>query len=168
MSKPFLKNILAAVNGSQSSMQAVMYGIIMAKQYNLNLKIVYVVDTATVKFLASSNFFVDEEKDYYLESLRKDGKTYLNYAENLAKSKGLVVETELREGSVWSEIIKSADESNTDMILIGGHENNNMISGSIENRKSFAATARSEIAAFAHCPVLIIHKPEIEALFKIS
>lgn len=50
MSKPFLKNILAAVNGSQSSMQAVMYGIIMAKQYNLNLKIVYVVDTATVKF----------------------------------------------------------------------------------------------------------------------
>ena len=63
MSKPFLKNILAAVNGSQSSMQAVMYGIIMAKQYNLNLKIVYVVDTATVKFLASSNFFVAEEKD---------------------------------------------------------------------------------------------------------
>ena len=118
--------------------------------------------------MASSNFFVDEEKDYYLESLRKDGKTYLNYAENLAKSKGLVVETELREGSVWSEIIKSADESNTDMILIGGHENNNMISGSIENRKSFAATARSEIATFAHCPVLIIHKPEIEALFKIS
>ena len=100
MSKPFLKNILAAVNGSQSSMQAVMYGIIMAKQYNLNLKIVYVVDTATVKFLASSNFFVDEEKDYYLESLRKDGKTYLNYAENLAKiiSMGTPYKTAVPEG----------------------------------------------------------------------
>lgn len=165
---PLLKNIIVAVNGSESSMQAAMYAIMMAKQYSLNLKAVYVVDTATLKFLTSSNFLVSEEKDSYEADLRHDGKTYLEYVKNLAKSKGLEIQTELRDGSVWAEIIKAADEFSADMILLGGHETKDKFKAmETAPHRSVAATARSEIVNYAHCPVLVIHKPKIDALFKI-
>ena len=97
-----------------------MYAVMLAKQYSLVLRAVYVVDTATIKFLTSSKFLVSEEKDSYETDLRRDGKTYLEYVKNLAKSKGMEIETELREGSVWAEIIKAADDFSADMILLGG------------------------------------------------
>lgn len=165
---PLLKKIIVAINGSDSSMQAAMYGIMMAKQYSLALKVVYVVDTATLKFLTSSKFLVSEEEDSYEMDLRHDGNTYLEYVQNLAKSKGLEIQTELRSGSVWAEVIKAADEFSADMILIGVHESKDKLKA-IETapHRSVAATARSEIVTYAHCPVLVIHKPQLEALFKI-
>lgn len=165
---PLLKKIIVAINGSESSVQAAMYAVMLAKQYSLALRAVYVVDTATIKFLTSSKFLVSEEKDSYETDLRRDGKTYLEYVKNLAKSKGMEIETELREGSVWAEIIKTADDFSADMILLGGHETKDKLK-IIESQphRSAAATARSEIVNYAHCPVLVIHKPQIEALFKI-
>ena len=99
---PLLKKIIVAINGSESSVQAAMYAIMLSKQYSLALKAVYVVDTATIKFLTNSKFLVSEEKDSYESDLKRDGKTYLEYVKNLAKSKGMEIETELREGSVWA------------------------------------------------------------------
>ena len=82
---PLLKKIIVAINGSESSVQAAMYAVMLAKQYSLALRAVYVVDTATIKFLTSSKFLVSEEKDSYETDLRRDGKTYLEYVKNLAK-----------------------------------------------------------------------------------
>ena len=75
MAKPLIKNILVAINGSQSSIQAAMYGIILAKQNDFNMKVVYVVDTATIKFLTASKLFINEEK----ESYEVDGKVLLRF-----------------------------------------------------------------------------------------
>lgn len=168
MNKALLKNIIVSINGSQSSIHAAMYGIMLAKQYGCTLKIIFVVDTATIKFLMASKFFVPEERDSYVEALRKDGRTYLDYVEKLASSKGVKIQTELLEGSVCTSVIKAADDFKADMLLIGGKENKSNITPFSESRKNIVATAREEIMNFAHCPVLVIHKPEIEALFKIS
>lgn len=169
MNKGLLRNIVVAINGSQSSVQAAMYGIILSRQYSLNMKAVYVVDTATIKFLTSQNFLVSEEKDSYEVQLKADGKTYLDYVENLASSKGLKIEIELREGSVWTEIINAADECEADMILLGGHEPSDKYANGkrTDPYRSVAVTTRNSIVNYARCPVLVIHKPEIEALFKI-
>ena len=40
MSKPLFSRILVAVNGSEASIHAAMYGIIMAKTYHLDLKFI--------------------------------------------------------------------------------------------------------------------------------
>lgn len=170
MSKPFLKNIIVAVNGTQSSVQAAMYSIILAKQYNLSVKAVFVVDTATIKFLTNSRFLVSDEKNSFEEDLKRDGKNALDYVSSLAKSKGVKLETELRSGSVWAEIINAADEYEADMIIMGGHESKSKMVQSLDAspHRSVAATARSEIVKYAHCPVLVVHKPEMEALFKVS
>ncbi|MBQ1949888.1 MAG: universal stress protein [Treponema sp.] len=168
MSKSLLKNIIISINGSQSSIHAAMYGIMLAKQYEAALKVVFVVDTATIKFLLNSKFFVPEERDSYTEALRKDGRTYLDYVKKLASSKGVELQTELLEGSVCTEVIKAADDFKSDMLIIGGKEGKGAQLPFPESRRNLVTTAREEIVNFAHCPVLVIHKPEIEALFKIS
>ncbi len=167
MSKTLLKNIIVAVNGSQSSIQAAMYGILLAKQYHLSLKAVYVVDTATIKFLANSRFFVVEERVSYEESLCTDGGHYLEYVKNLAKTKGVTIETELRKGSVSAEVIAAADEYKADLILLGGRAEGGVAISGTGARRNVAATARLEIVETARRPVLVVHKPEIETLFKM-
>lgn len=166
--KPVLKNIVVAVNGSESSVHAAMYGIILAKQLSLNMKAVFVTDAAAVKFLANSRVFTAEERDSYLSDLDADGKKYLAYVSDLAKSKGLTIQTEIRSGSVWAETIHAADEFKADMILIGG--GSTAQSSYVPDnayRTNIHTTARMEIATFANCPVLVVHKERVEDLFKI-
>lgn len=167
MLKSFLKKILVAVNGTQNSLQAAMYGIILAKQYQLEIKVVFVVDTATIKFLTNSRFLVSDEKDAYKHDLEKDGKNYLDYVDKLAKTRGIKIQKELREGVVSSEVILAADEFEADLILIGGHDNSDSYIRSESDKKSVFQSTRNEIVCFAHCSVLVIHKPNIEKLFKI-
>src|SRR5574344_1387131 len=105
MSKSLFLNILVAINGSQSSIHAAMYGILMAKIYHAGLKVVYVVDTATTSQLALSKFFAADERDAFEANLTSDGDRYLTYIGDLAKTKGVRADLELRKGAVSTEII---------------------------------------------------------------
>ncbi len=166
--KALFKNVIVAVNGSQSSIQAAMYSIIMAKKYSFSLKFVYVVDTATMEFLDKCNFLISSEVSSYEEELRQNGKNYLEYVTKLAKSKGVLASSELRTGSVCSEIIKVAEDSEADLIILGGHDSSGTIVEKASARRSVALTNRYELITYARCPVLVVHKPDVESLFKIS
>ena len=165
MLKPLFQNVLIAVNGSEPSLHASMYGIMMAKQYHLKLKAVYVVDTATLKQLTLSKFFVSDESDGYEANLCSDGDHYLAYIADLAKQKGIKMECELRKGSVWSEIITAADDFKANLILIGGKE-----TAGYDNsvRRNIVSISRSEIIASAHCSVMVVREPQIEQLFRLA
>ena len=160
MIKPLFQNIIVAVNGSEQSIHAAMYAILMAKLYRCHLKVVYVVDTATLKKLTLSKFFVSEESASYEKNLTEDGNRYLVYISDLAKSKGVTIETELRKGAVWS-----ADDFNAGLILLGGRPYSKS-DGAI--RHDATSMANSEIIGSAHCSVLVVREPKIEQLFKLA
>ncbi|MCI1209763.1 MAG: universal stress protein [Treponema sp.] len=166
MIRPLFQNVLVAVNGSESSIHAAMYGIMMTKLYHLHLKIVYVVDTATLKQLTLGKFFITEESAEYEKSLLADGEKYLQYITELADSKGVKIETEMREGAIWSEIIIAAEESKAELILLGGRETDANFGTLV--RHNVVSAARSEIIGSAHCSVLVVNEPKIEQLFKIA
>ena len=84
----------------------------------------------------------------------------MSYVENLAKSKGIKIETELRKGSVWSEVVDFASESKTDLILLGEHQHN-------ESKDSITSTYK-EIISHAGCSVLVVRKNNIEQLYKMA
>ncbi len=161
MAREFFRKVIVAINGSQSSMHAAMYGIMMARSYNLKLKAVYVVDTATIKYLSLNKFLIDEEKFSYEDQLTKDGQNYLKYVERLAQTKGVKIETELLSGGVFSEIVRAADQYEADLLLLGGNDPEpgkaarNNVSDSDKN-----------ILMSSHVPVLFVKSPEIERLFK--
>lgn len=168
MSKPLFSRILVAVNGSEASIHAAMYGIIMAKTYHLDLKFIYVVDTATIKRLTLSKFFASDERKLYEENLIADGKKYLAYTGDLAKSKGVTAETELLNGAVWAEIVKAADNYDADFILLGGKIRDVSYTPSGSNRSDGVSLDQSQTIAAAKCSVIVVKQKDIEQLFKIA
>lgn len=164
MIKPLFQKLIVAVNGSDRSIHAAMYAILMAKQYKCALKAIYVVDTATIRQLTLSKFFISEESADYEAGLESDGKRYLDYVAELAKQKGVKIETELRKGAIFSEIIKAADDYKASAILLGGKEHNTAFTG---KRDSISVT-NGDIIANARCNVLVIREPDIEKLFKLA
>ncbi len=163
MIKPLFQKVLVAYNGSESSLHAVMYALIMAKQFKCQVKIVFVVDTVTIKQLTISKFVVKDEGEELQNHLLGDGERNLRYASELAKSKEIKIETELRKGAVWSEIITAADEFKADVILLGGSTSEAIFS----NKKDVVSAQNSEIIGSAHCSVMMVRQNQIEQLFKL-
>lgn len=167
MLKPLIQKIVVAVNGSEQSLHAAMYAILMAKQYKCALKAVYVVDTAALKFLNVSKFFLKDESKKYEDNLVKDGEKYLEQVEALAKGKGIKLETELKRGSPWAEILQTADTFNADLILLGGREHPaSSVSSSVTHDR--ASSTNMDIIGSANCNVLVVRQKDIEKLFRIA
>ncbi len=167
MIKPLFQKAIVAVNGSDQSLHAAMYGIMMASQYKIELEAVYVVDSATIKQLEMSRIFFAEEAQHYETSLKKDGEKYLNYVSDLALQKKVKISTRLCEGAVWSEVLKAADEFKADLILLGGKEHGNASIRSIVHHDK-ASAINTEIIGSANCNVLVVRKPEIDKLFNLA
>jgi nucleotide-binding universal stress UspA family protein len=165
MIKPLFQNILVAINGSEASIQAAKYGILLAKCYRCNLKAVYVVDTATLKQLTLSKFFIPEESAEYEQNLCQDGQRYLEYVTNLGQQKGVKVETEMRKGAVWTQVITVADEMKANLILLGGYVQDTQMRSSSRDAVS---SSNHAIIANTPCSVLIVREKQIEQLFKIG
>lgn len=162
--KQLFSRVLVALNGSEASIHAAMYAMIMAKSYRVALKAVYVVDIATTRTLTLSKFFTSDEREQYEASLTSDGNHYLTYVGDLAKAKGIKMELELLKGAVWSEIIKASEDWKADAIVIGGPEGHSE-RGAVY-RPNALSSNMGDIINNAVCPVLVTKKTGIEKMFK--
>lgn len=165
MIKPLFQNVVILINGSEASIHAAQYGILLSKLYHCNLKAVYVVDSASLKQLTMQKFFVADESRMYEDSLRADGNRYLDYVADLGKSKGVKIETELRTGAVWSEVIMAADEMKAGLILVGGYKTE--MNSNVEIHDAVSSASR-DIIMNAHCSVLVVREKMIEQLYKLA
>ncbi|MCI5523699.1 MAG: universal stress protein [Treponema sp.] len=165
MIKPLLGQLVVAFNGSNSSLRASLYGIMLAKQLNCKLKIVYVIDLDSLKKMTMIKMMLQDEADEVRGKLEEDGKKNLDYIEKLAKSKGVKIEKELRYGAVWSEIITVADECKADLILLGGTNGTSPLQSTLS--RDVVSKQDSEIIGSAHCSVMVVRQPYIEQLFKL-
>ena len=159
--KSLIQTILVAVSGSEASLNAAKYGIIMARSYRLRLVGVYVVDTATLRELLLSKIFVEEESADYEKSLEDNGHRYLNYVQDLAAKKGVEMEKVMLRGAISTEVVEAADEAGADIILLG----------SFEESKGFRDTLsrqRREIVRNAKCSVLVVKEPAMDVIFNKS
>ncbi|GAB4222403.1 MAG: hypothetical protein Kow009_14220 [Spirochaetales bacterium] len=157
--KPLIQNIVVAISGSDASINAAKYGIILARQYQCSMTAVYVVDTATLRQLVLTKIFVEDESKEYEENLYANGKRYLNYIEELARQKRVNIETSLRNGAIYTEILREADERKADLILLGGWEKE-------RKERDIISEAHREVLYHAKCSVLVVKEMDIERLFK--
>ena len=105
-----VKKLLVAINGSDISIRAAMYAVMLARTYKAELKFVYVIDSATIRYLGMNQMLAKDEQVDYKVDLAYEGQNYLEYAVGLAASKGVVAQSELKDGSVVTEIIKCAKD----------------------------------------------------------
>ena len=164
MIKPLFQRVVVGYNGSRSSLHTVLYAILMAKVYKYAVKVVSVVDIASIKYLTLQKFMVSQEGESIAKSLESDSEKNLDYVTDLAKSKGVKIETEIRKGAVWSEIITAADEFKADLILLGGAKNLDHLSSL---SRDVISSQDSEIIGSAHCSVMVVREPYVEQKFKL-
>ena len=157
--RPLISNILTGVTGSDASILAAKYAIVMAKTYRCRLRAVYVVDTATIKQLTLSKIFIQEESIEYEKSLEANGERYLSFVEELARAKGVKIEREIRRGAVYTEILAAAAERKADLIIMGGWEKDRSVHDIIGH-------AHREIVYHSKCSVLIVKDQTIDHLYK--
>jgi len=162
MIKPLLQNILVMVNGTEASINAVKYAILMAKLYRCRVFAVYVVDTATIKQLTLNRIFIEEESRDYEQSLEENGNRYLQYVDELGKAKGIKIETELRRGSIWSEIVASAEEKKVDAIVMGGYDKD------AGDQKEIMSSSFKAVLLNARCSVIVVKERMVDQLYKLA
>ena len=159
MIKGLFSNIVVAVSGSDASILASKYAIVLSKLYHCRLSAVYVIDTATIRQLTLSKIFIQEESQEYEKSLEANGERYLSFVEELARAKGVKIEREMRRGAVYTEILSAADERKADLIVLGGWERD-------RNARDIITHAHREIMISAKCSVLLVKEPSIDQLYK--
>jgi nucleotide-binding universal stress UspA family protein len=157
--KALINNIGVAISGSDSSINAAKYAIMLAKNYKLELYVIYVVDTQTIRELMLTKIFIEEESREFEKNLYANGDRYLAFVEELAKSKGVKIHKILKTGSIASMILEAADEENLDMLLLGGWEIN-------RSKRDLISKSHMEILMDAKIPVMVVKEEEIEQMFK--
>ena len=159
--KSLISHILVAVTGSDASILAAKYAIVLAKQYHCKLTAVYVVDTATIRQLTLSKIFIQEEAAEYERSLEKNGERYLAFVDELAHAKGVKVEKIMKKGSIFTEILHAAEDKKADLILLGGWEKDT-------KTRDIIGHSHREIMINSKCSVVLVKEPNIDQIYKHS
>ena len=157
--KSVFHKILVAISGSDASIHAAKYAIVMAKNFHCKLVAVYVVDIATIKHLTLSKILIQEESVEFEKNLKENGERYLSYVEELALAKGVKIEREIRKGAIYTEVLAAAEDKKADLIVLGGWEKD-------RNPKDIFSQASREIMINSKCSVIYVKEPDIDHLYK--
>ena len=148
MAVPF-KHIVVYIDGSESSMTAIMYAIKLAKEHDSSLTAVYVINTKALSELVKAGIFVAVERDEYQKDLILDADRYLHHAERPAEQKDLAIETVKLEGTVHVVVKELLKEKQADLLVLGGITD-------IRSRREELASETDRMMRTAPCPVLIV------------
>ncbi|AGT42979.1 universal stress protein [Treponema pedis] len=162
MIKPLFQNILVIITGSEASINAAKYAILMAKLYRCKVHAIYVVDTATIKQLTLNRIFIEEEGLEYKNSLQETGSRYLSYVHELGAEKNIEVITEITQGSVSAEVLNYADKHKIDAILLACED------AQTDNSKDMLAKTFHSILTNSECSLLLVNEKMIEQLYKMA
>ncbi len=142
------QNILVATGGSPWSDAAVAYAIAMAARTGATLRVLTVLVNpgiyANPDVLGGTEFVVD--------IVEKDGQELLSRIADQASQAGVVCETFCRWGGVPETILHTAQETVSDLIILGSR----MLSGWKRLRLGQVANA---VSAKAQQPVLMVKRP---------
>ena len=141
MRKSLYMNILVPLDGSDYSKKALIQACDMAKNYQANLILVYVVDKSR-----SLNLL---DKNEYLKMLRRFGEKVLVKGKETAKTKGMDVTTIMKEGNITNEIVKLAKNKKCNLIIVGSK-------GLGATARFFLGSISNKLANNSPCSVLIV------------
>lgn len=114
-----ISKIMVYVNGTEESITAAQFALTIAAATGATLKVFYVVNTKALNDLVTARIFLKEEQMEYEHDLQADAERYLNHVKDLARTKGIPIETESATGNVHQEIVNRVREEDIDLLLIG-------------------------------------------------
>ena len=118
MTRP-VRRIMVYVDGTEQSITAAQYAVVLAKTLGAELYALYVVDTRALAELVKSRIFLEAEQDEYRRDLEGNAVRYLNHVRELARRKGVSVTTDQSSGAVNVEIKNKMAQHGIDLLVIG-------------------------------------------------
>jgi len=117
-----ISKILVPTDGSQPARNSVEYAAELAHQTGAALTVISIIDK---KFVIPKSMPVVKTKGILMEPienyLKKAAEEYLQDAERICKKFGVEPKRVIRGGHPVEEIIKEAQKSKCDLIIIGSH-----------------------------------------------
>lgn len=142
-------NILVPVDGSETSYAAVAKAVELAKAFGSKVTVVQVLSLDP--YIAAEYISANQTNDL-IERARTAIVESLEAAKAKFHEQGIEVETKLLEGQViHREIVKAAEESHADLIIIGSH-------GRTGFKKLFLGSVAQSLLGESQIPVLIVRE----------
>jgi len=143
------QNILVPVDGSETSYAAVAQAAELAKAFGGKITVVQVL--ALDPYIAAEYISATQTNDL-IERARTSVLKTLEEAAAKFSDLGIPVEAKLLEGQVVNrEIIKEAETSKADLIVIGSH-------GRTGLKRLFLGSVAQSVLGEAHIPVLVVRQ----------
>ncbi len=114
-----IKNILVYIDGTEESVTAAQYAVLLAEQTKAHLEALYVVNTRALNDLVKTRIFLKEEQEEYQRDIEVDADKYLQHVRVLGLSHGVDIDTIKTNGSVHQEIKRIALEHDIDLLIVG-------------------------------------------------
>lgn len=142
------KRILLPTDGSEYIKPATVAAMDMAKCFGSKVTALYVLDHTVFV-----NMPLDSAVMNVYSILEKEGQTAVEYVENLAKERGVEVETKVMEGSPVKVIVEESE--NHDIIVMG-------TLGRTGFSKLMMGSVAEKVVRYSKCPVMVVRSPEVE------
>jgi len=110
------EHILVPTDGSEATERAVREAVDLAAAHDATIHALYVLNTASFASIPT-----ESSVDGVSEMLEREGDVALDAVEAIAHEKGVPVERVQLDGSPAREIIRYADRSDVDLIVMGTH-----------------------------------------------
>ena len=117
-----ISKILVPTDGSKTAQKAGAYAVDLAKQLNASIIVISVMDKRLLANrtmpVGRSQPSVAESIDDYLREAAERGAGEIN---KLCEKKGIQSKTVIKPGHPVEEIVKEAEKSKVDLIIMGSH-----------------------------------------------
>ena len=114
-----IEKILVHLDGSEESLTAAEYAILLAKKTGAGLIASYIINTRALQDLVRSRIFLEVEEEEYSRDLEEDADRYLNHVSRVSEQQNVHVTLIKRSGNVHQELMKIIDEEDVDLLVLG-------------------------------------------------
>lgn len=145
-----IRKVLVAVDGSIPSLNASNYAIDLAKKFEAELTILYVI-SSDLRYSVEDLSPVPRALKEVLAVATERGQEKIDQVKRKALEKNVKVKTDIiiSVTSVVREIADYAKKNNIDVIVVGSR-------GMSEFKKMLLGSVASGVVTFAHCPVIVV------------
>ena len=114
-----VKKILVYIDGTEESITAAQFALCLTQFTGAKLTAFYVINIKALDDLLKARIFLKEEQLEYEQDMEADAQRYLNHVSELARKKGIAVETKSAMGNTHQELVKLVKEEGFDLLIIG-------------------------------------------------
>jgi universal stress protein A len=145
------KKILVPTDFSESSEKALKEAIDVAAKYHSKIYVLHVIDKAVQQCAADYCIPAEVMEQFEKESVNSSQKKMKEEVANLAGSKAVEIDFDIKKGVPFDEILKEQDERGIDLIIMATH-------GRTGLSKFMLGSVADKVLKKATAPVLLVRK----------